>query len=79
MMMKRRKKRGLLEEAKEGGSGGIEVYYKAGYINELADVHRKEFEMIKVSVDGSTVDFDRKMWEQFHDTGFWRSSSQRKS
>uniref|UniRef100_A0A803LXK1 Uncharacterized protein n=1 Tax=Chenopodium quinoa TaxID=63459 RepID=A0A803LXK1_CHEQI len=29
--------------------------------------------MIKVSVDGSTVELERKMWEQFHDTGFWRN------
>ncbi|GAB2285652.1 hypothetical protein Dimus_020093 [Dionaea muscipula] len=39
----------------------------------------KEFEMINVSVDGSmeAIDLDKEMWEQFHDTGFWRSPSQR--
>ncbi|XP_021721032.1 uncharacterized protein LOC110688571 [Chenopodium quinoa] len=77
-MMKRKKmKKGLLEEAKEVGSGVSEVYYKTGFVDEFSDVYKKEFEMIKVSVDGSTVELERKMWEQFHDTGFWRSSSQR--
>ncbi|GMH11148.1 hypothetical protein Nepgr_012989 [Nepenthes gracilis] len=39
----------------------------------------KEFEMIKVSVNGSTeaIDLDKEMWERFHNTGFWRSPSQR--
>ncbi|GAB2285643.1 hypothetical protein Dimus_020084 [Dionaea muscipula] len=39
----------------------------------------KEFEMINVSFNGSTeaIDLDKVMWEQFHDTGFWRSPSQR--
>ncbi|GMG98387.1 hypothetical protein Nepgr_000227 [Nepenthes gracilis] len=39
----------------------------------------KVFEMIKISIDGSAeaIDLDNKMWEQFHNTGFWRSSSQR--
>ncbi|KNA15664.1 hypothetical protein SOVF_096130 [Spinacia oleracea] len=79
IMMKKRRKNGILEGAKEGRSGGSEVYYKAGFVDELTDKHRKEFEMIKISVDGSTVELDQKMWEQFHDTGFWRSSSRRNS
>ncbi|GAB4859889.1 hypothetical protein Ancab_011370, partial [Ancistrocladus abbreviatus] len=39
----------------------------------------KEFEMIKVSIDGSAevIELDREMWEQFHGAGFGRSPSQR--
>lgn len=76
-MMKKRKKIGILEQGKEVGSCGYEVYYKTGFVDKFSTVDLDDFEMIKVSVDGSTVELDRKMWDQFHNAGFWRSSSQR--
>jgi hypothetical protein len=37
------------------------------------DVHRKEFEMLKFSFDGSTVELERKKWE------FWMTKCQDES
>lgn len=74
LLMKRRKR--LLEDAKEGGSSVGEAHSK-GYVDEVSDVDWKEFEMIKISTDGSAVELDRQMWDRFTNTGFWRSASQR--
>ncbi|GAB4824581.1 hypothetical protein Ancab_007454 [Ancistrocladus abbreviatus] len=48
--------------------------------DESSDVDYTEFEMIKVSIDGSAevIELDKDMWEHFHNAGFWRSPSQRK-
>lgn len=74
--MKNNNKKEVVEYAKEGGSSVGEVYNK-GYVDEVSDVDLKELEMIKVSIDGSAVELDKQMWDRFHNTGFWRSPSQR--
>lgn len=51
MMMKKRRNHGVLGGDKVGRSGGSEVYYKAGFVDGLTDKHRKEFKMIKISVE----------------------------
>lgn len=71
-----KKKVGFLKEEESGCSSVGEVYDKR-YVDEVSDVDLKEFEMIKVSIDGSAVELDKKMWDRFHNTGFWRSPSQR--
>lgn len=63
-----------------GGGGSSKVYClndNNAYISEI--INAKGFESVKVSIDGSAevVDLDREMWEQFRNTGFWRSPSQR--
>lgn len=74
-----KKKKRLLEEAKEGESSSVGEAYgnETGYVDEVSDVDWKEVEMIKVSVDGSALELDKQMWDRFNNTGFWRSPSQR--
>ncbi|XP_021720595.1 uncharacterized protein LOC110688192 [Chenopodium quinoa] len=75
LLMKKKKKR-VLVEAKEGGSSVGEAHNK-NYVDEVSDFDWKDFEMIKVSTDGSAVELDKQMWDRFNNTGFWRSPSQR--
>jgi len=78
-MKKKQKAKGLLTGLGPGPDpdpGGI---YHSGYYDAVSDVDSRDFETIKVSIDGSAeaVELDRKMWEQFHNAGFWRSQSRR--
>lgn len=56
----------------------ISSLFESECCNSEADV--KDFEMVKVSVDGSgleVVNLDKEMWDQFQNSGFWRSPSMR--
>ncbi|KAK9727092.1 hypothetical protein RND81_05G257200 [Saponaria officinalis] len=74
-------KKKLIEQASVGGSsggGGGGENRCVGYYDEKVDVEMEEFEnMKKVSVDGLEMELDRRMWDQFDNTGFWRTCSQR--
>ncbi|XP_056687265.1 uncharacterized protein [Spinacia oleracea] len=72
-----KKKKRFLEEAKEVGCSSVGEAHNKSYVDELSDVDWKALEMIKVSTDGSAVELDRQMWDQFSNMGFWRSPSQR--
>lgn len=77
--MKKKKKKGkglLTGPGLDPDSGGV-CY--SGYYDAVSDVDLRDFETIKVSIDGSeeAVELDKKMWEQFHNAGFWRSQSRR--
>ncbi|KAL9228634.1 hypothetical protein vseg_004189 [Gypsophila vaccaria] len=67
-------------EHPEQRNDSVEV---ARYVEELSpssSVDMKEFEKVKVSIDGAAeaaVELDDRMWERFRDAGFWRSPSQR--
>ncbi|KAL9228633.1 hypothetical protein vseg_004188 [Gypsophila vaccaria] len=78
---KRSSKKRFLEEEEGGdggGGGGGEGGGCVGYCDEKCDVEMEEFEkMKKVTVDGSEMELDRRMWDQFDNTGFWRTCSQR--
>lgn len=60
-----------------GAGPGLDL--DSGYYDAVSDVDLRDFETIKVSIDGSeeAVELDKKMWEQFHNAGFWRSQSRR--
>lgn len=86
MLRKRRqkmikKRKGLLQQAAAESlpDGGVGDFHHPSYSDELSDVDFKEFETVKVSIDGSAeaVELDKQMWDQFNSTGFWRSPSQR--
>ena len=77
ILKKRRLKK---RKIKKERSGDCEVYEKSCYDDEFSTVDwNDDLNLIKVSLDGSAMDLDKKMWDQFHQTGFWRSSSQRNS
>lgn len=80
MMMMKKKRKGLLQQAAAAaeGSSVSESHHYTGYCDELSDVDLREFEKVKVSIDGS-IELDNMMWDQFQNMGFWRSSSQRHS
>lgn len=83
LLLKRKRNnnnKGLLEEGELSSVSGVHVHGNnndVGYVDEVSDFDWKEFEMIKVSVDGSAVELDKQMWDRFNTTGFWRSPSQR--
>lgn len=68
----RRKTKGLLPQ--QTATNAV-----ASCEDEPSEIDFKEFEMIKVSIDGSAevVELDKEMWDQFYNTGFWRSPSQK--
>uniref|UniRef100_A0A7C9ASR6 Uncharacterized protein n=2 Tax=Opuntia streptacantha TaxID=393608 RepID=A0A7C9ASR6_OPUST len=74
-----KKKKGLLQQAAEISPNGRGGFHHPSYSDELSDVDFREFETVKVSIDGSAeaVELDKQMWDQFNSTGFWRSPSQR--
>ncbi|XP_074266406.1 uncharacterized protein LOC141589673 [Silene latifolia] len=84
---KRKKKKVILEEAMEVNVTNQQQrhcqhqpgQHVVGYIDELSDVEFKEFEKVKVSIDGlaEAVELDKQMWDRFRDAGFWRSPSQK--
>lgn len=77
--MKKKGGGGIVKQAVEGSGVGETTHHHCGNCDELTDVDLKEFEKVKVSIDGSAeaIELDRQMWAQFQNSGFGRSLSQR--